>query len=317
MTHPPDVFDQVVAALQPLLDRHGFAPAQRMDGGLLAGTRHAAFAAGGEAVRLVWEESGGYVVLEALEPEFGGTWTDLLLKFIDLRSATPAELAYLVETVREELTLYIDEVAGTLTVIEPRNGAGYVAAAAAQHSFRLRALPSSPRIAMPDIPHDRGAGGGKRITGIVLLVFAAILLIGFVQDPDVAGALIVALPAVGGGLLYRAGAEDAERARQTAIGELQLQVLELAKEDGRLTVTEVASRLRWTVPQAKAVLDSLDDGLRVWSRPSDEGVMVYEFREIIHDPDQPRLASHADPPPIPRAESRTEPPPIPRAEPSP
>ena len=164
---------------------------------------------------------------------------------------------------------------------------------------------------MPDIPHNRGAGGGKRLAGIILLVFAAFLLIGFVQDPEIAGVLIVGLPAVGGGLLYRAGAKDAERDRQAALGELQLPVLELAKEDGRLTVTEVASRLRWTVPQAKAVLDSLDDGFRVWSTPSDEGVMVYEFREVIHDPDRPLLASETEQ----FTELRAEPP-LPRAEPS-
>lgn len=162
---------------------------------------------------------------------------------------------------------------------------------------------------MPDIPHDRGAGRGKRGWGIALLVFAAFLLIGFVQDPDVAGALIVALPAIGGGLLYRAGMKDAERARRAAIGQMQLPVLELAKEDGRLTVTEVASRLRWTVPQAKAVLDSLDDGFRVWSTPSDEGVMVYEFREVIHDPDRPRLE--------PDEETVLDSRPQPRAKPSP
>lgn len=146
-----------------------------------------------------------------------------------------------------------------------------------------------------DVPGGGGVGRGKRIWGIVLLVLAAFLLIGFVQGPDLAGALIVALFASGGGLLYRAGKADAEHARSTALGQMQIPVLALAREDGRLTVTEVASRLGWTLPQARAVLDSLDDGLRVWSIPSDEGVMVYEFRELIHDPDRPRLEPGAEP----------------------
>ena len=164
---------------------------------------------------------------------------------------------------------------------------------------------------MPDIPHDRSAGRGKRGWGIAVLVFTAFMLIGVVQDVDVAGVLAVALFTLGGGLLYRAGNRDAERARQAALGQMQLPVLELAREDGRLTVTEVASRLRWTVPQAKAVLDSLDDGFRVWSSPSDEGVMVYEFREVLHDPDRPRLEARPEPAPEPRPQ------PQPRAEPSP
>jgi hypothetical protein len=140
-----------------------------------------------------------------------------------------------------------------------------------------------------EVPGSRGVGRGKRIWGIVILVLAAFMLIGFVQDPDLAGALIVALFGAGGGLLYRAGRADAENARSAALGQMQIPVLALAREDGRLTVTEVASRLGWTLPQARAVLDSLDDGLRVWSTPSDEGVMVYEFRELIHDPDRPRV----------------------------
>lgn len=151
----------------------------------------------------------------------------------------------------------------------------------------------------------RGVGRGKRISGIVILVLAAFMLIGFVQDPDLAGALIVALFAAGGGLLYRAGKADAEHARSTTLGQMQIPVLALAREDGRLTVTEVAARLGWTLPQARAVLDSLDDGLRVWSVPSDEGVMVYEFRELIHDPDRPR--------PEPGAEPRLQPPPGPNS----
>lgn len=156
---------------------------------------------------------------------------------------------------------------------------------------------------MAHLPDDRGAGRGKRIWGIVLVAFAAFMLIGFVQDPDLAGALIVAFFAAGGGLLYRAGKADAEHARAATLGRMQIPVLDLAQEDGRLTATEVASRLGWTIPQAKAVLDSLEDGLRVWSVPSEEGVMVYEFREVIHDPDRPRLeASPAEPLLQPRSE---------------
>jgi hypothetical protein len=108
VTDPLEAFAGVVAELQPLLEQHGFQRAERMDALLAPGTPHAGFAAGIEAVRLVWgdKEKGGYVVLEALEPEYGGTWTDMLLKHIDLRRATSAELAYLVEILREELVDY-------------------------------------------------------------------------------------------------------------------------------------------------------------------------------------------------------------------
>ena len=152
--------------------------------------------------------------------------------------------------------------------------------------------------------HQSGTGRAKRLWGIGLLVWAAFMLVGAVQSPiDAAAVLLVGIPAVVGGLLCYTGAREAERARVSA---LQQTVLDLAQEDGRLTVTEVASRLGWTMADAEKVLRSLDDGFRVCTMPSDEGVLVYEFRELVHDPDRPRLdtsawpaALPADPPPLP------------------
>jgi hypothetical protein len=60
-------------------------------------------------------------------------------------------------------------------------------------------------------------------------------------------------------------------------------VLRLAAEQGgRLTVTEVAAHLGWPMRRAEKILQSLDDGVRVDSEVTDEGVIVYEFREIVH-----------------------------------
>jgi hypothetical protein len=46
----------------------------------------------------------------------------------------------------------------------------------------------------------------------------------------------------------------------------------------------VAAELGWTMPRAEKVLDSLEDGIRVCSEVTDEGVIVYEFREILNAP---------------------------------
>ena len=86
-------------------------------------------------------------------------------------------------------------------------------------------------------------------------------------------------------LLLRSARKDEERFSQVARNERQLAVLRLAAEDdGQLTVTEVAARLGWSIDDAAATLRSLDDGLRVTSTVTDEGIMLYEFRELIHDP---------------------------------
>ena len=160
---------------------------------------------------------------------------------------------------------------------------------------------------MPIIPYDHGAGRGKRIAGICIGVLTALMLVGVADDPDLAGILMVALFAAGAWLLHAAGAREAVVARNIAVAEMQLPVLQLANEDGRLTATEVATRLGWTLPTAAAVLESLEDGYRVCSAPSDDGVMVYEFRELIHDPDRPRMRDASQPPPLHAPESIPQP----------
>ena len=143
---------------------------------------------------------------------------------------------------------------------------------------------------MPELLTNPRVGRGKRTWAIVLGVLAAIMTIGSVDPVDVGGLMWVAVFAVGAGLLWRSAKKDADVARRLELSRLQLPVLELAREDGRVTVTEVATRLGWTMDRAAAVLASLEDGVRVCSTLSDEGVMVYEFRELIHDPDLQRLA---------------------------
>lgn len=164
---------------------------------------------------------------------------------------------------------------------------------------------------MSDVPYNRGAGRLKRIGGIVMGVLTAIMLIGAVQDVDLTGVVIVGAFGLGSWLMLRSAAKDAELARQAALAQLQLRVLELAREDGRLTTTEVATRLGWTLQQAGAVLASLDDGMRVSSMPSDEGVMVYEFRELLHDPDGARVQAPAQRPLPEELQLLADPPPLP------
>ena len=66
---------------------------------------------------------------------------------------------------------------------------------------------------------------------------------------------------------------------------LQRRVLLLATEkEGTLTVTEVAASLDLSLSAAEGVLDGMDDGLRVRSDVTDEGIIVYEFPELRHHP---------------------------------
>lgn len=77
----------------------------------------------------------------------------------------------------------------------------------------------------------------------------------------------------------------ATKAAEAARVQRQLAVLKLAEaEDGRLTVTEVAAKLGWTLRSAQAVLRALEDGVRVTTTTTDDGIMVYDFPELIYDP---------------------------------
>jgi hypothetical protein len=131
-------------------------------------------------------------------------------------------------------------------------------------------------------PHVPSAEGGARAGSVLLLVLAAILLIvGLTELEPLLIGLSVASTA-GGALLHRSANRAREERRAALLSSMQLPVLRLAAaRHGRLTVTEVAAELEWSLRRAERVLQSLDDGWRVSSEVTDEGVIVYEFRELM------------------------------------
>jgi hypothetical protein len=99
----------------------------------------------------------------------------------------------------------------------------------------------------------------------------------------------------GGVLLRRSADQDRERRRAALLRSLQAPVLKLAAQrGGQLTVSQVAAELGWTLQRSEKVLRSMDDGLRVDSQVTDEGVIVYHFLELLlgpgGDPPAPRLS---------------------------
>ncbi|HEU4881773.1 MAG TPA: hypothetical protein VFT45_06000 [Longimicrobium sp.] len=127
----------------------------------------------------------------------------------------------------------------------------------------------------------------KRIWAYVLFFIAFIFATAFIDGGDdwqssLFSAVVAAGVAV---LLLRSAWQAEEKASQVTAGERQLAVLRLAEsEDGQLTVTEVAAKLGWSIQDAESTLRSLDDGVRVTTTLTDEGVMLYDFPELIHDP---------------------------------
>jgi hypothetical protein len=139
--------------------------------------------------------------------------------------------------------------------------------------------------------------------GTILLAFIAVMMltIGITEIAPVMMAMGV-MAGAGSVLRYNAVRRRRDDRRDAILQALQQPVLRLAAErGGTLTVTEVASSLGWTLPRSEKVLNSLEDGLRIVSDVSDEGVIVYEFREMVHAqrPLAPRIAPSA--PAAPRA----------------
>lgn len=124
-----------------------------------------------------------------------------------------------------------------------------------------------------------------RWSAYLIFAFASMMmLIGMGEGEP--GMVFTGLMAAGGGaLLWRKANSAREERREKLLMQLQQPVLRLAAQrNGVLTVTDVAAALAWPMPRAEKVLNSLEDGLRVASSVTDEGVIVYEFRELMHAP---------------------------------
>lgn len=127
------------------------------------------------------------------------------------------------------------------------------------------------------------AGLKRRVLGTAGVLFASFLvLIGFVQW-EMAAVAVGSVVGGGGSLTFYWGWQALQDRRKAIMQGLQKKILKLASaKGGTLTVTEVASDLNLALPAAEKILESMDDGFRVRSDISTEGVMYYEFPEIVY-----------------------------------
>ena len=128
-------------------------------------------------------------------------------------------------------------------------------------------------------------GVGRRVLGVAMVLFAALMVsVGVVQFEMAAIAVGSVIGAAGTATIWW-GLKARQDRRQALMTRLQRRVLLLATEKGgTLTVTEVAASLDLSLSAAEGVLDGMDDGLRVRSEVTDQGIIVYEFPEVRHHP---------------------------------
>jgi hypothetical protein len=166
-------------------------------------------------------------------------------------------------------------------LICPRCGLGW------ENASRALTLtgPEPERRITEDEPDERLPGSGikRRFAGALMVLLAALLVvIGFVEFEMVPVA-IGSVVGGGGSLMFYWGWSGLQERRKAIMQRIQRKILRLAAaRGGTLTVTEVAADLNLGLPAAEKILISMDDGFRVRSEISDEGVLYYEFPEILH-----------------------------------
>jgi hypothetical protein len=123
----------------------------------------------------------------------------------------------------------------------------------------------------------------RRVLGALVVILAcALIAVGF-AEAEGAWIAIGSGAGVGGSLTFYWGWIALQERRKAIMHRIQRKVLRLAaSRGGTLTVTEVAADLNLGLAAAERVLTSMDDGFRVRSEISEEGVLYYEFPEILH-----------------------------------
>ena len=128
-------------------------------------------------------------------------------------------------------------------------------------------------------------GVGRRVLGVGMVLFAALLVSIGVIEFELAAIAVGSVFGAAGTATVWWGLKAREDRRRALMARLQRRVLLLATEKGgTLTVTEVAASLNMSLSVAEGVLDGMDDGLRVRSDVTDQGIIVYEFPEVRHHP---------------------------------
>ncbi|MGD2070896.1 MAG: hypothetical protein PVI57_19650 [Gemmatimonadota bacterium] len=141
----------------------------------------------------------------------------------------------------------------------------------------------------PALPREReeellpSAGVKRRVLGSLMILFATFMILMGIVEVEAAMVVIGSVFGAGGTGTFYWGWRGQQARRQALMSGLQRKVLRLATQrGGSLTVTEVAADLNVSLTVAEKILVQMDDGFRVRSDITPEGVIVYEFPEVQH-----------------------------------
>ena len=141
-----------------------------------------------------------------------------------------------------------------------------------------------------DLPRS---GLFRRVVGVAGVLFAVFLIVLGIVEMEVGAVAAGSVLGLAGSGTFWWGWKALQARRRAIMTGLQNRVLRLAhRKGGTLTVTDVAAGLDVSLPVAEKVLVGMDDGFRVRSEITSEGILFYEFPEVVH---RRRLDSGEDP----------------------
>ena len=125
-------------------------------------------------------------------------------------------------------------------------------------------------------------GLARRTVGVaVVLLSFGLLGIGIIQA-ELQVVVLAVFAGLLGGWAFASGWQALQHRRACLLGSLQVGALRAAEaRDGRLTATDLASDLELSLPAAERVLFSMEDRVRVRSEFTDDGILIFEFPEIL------------------------------------
>ena len=132
----------------------------------------------------------------------------------------------------------------------------------------------------PPLPRS---GIFRRVLGGAFAAFAVMMTMIAAAEGEPAILGVAAFFGGAGSGTFYWGWKALQDRRKAIVAAIQRKILLLAdRKGGSLTVTEVAAELNLSLPAAERVLVAMDDGFRVRSDITNEGLILYEFPELQH-----------------------------------
>lgn len=179
-------------------------------------------------------------------------------------------------------------------------GLGWEKAGPSLGAFGAGAEAPFPQRSEPEPPLP-GGGLGRRILGAAVGLLALVLVTVGIVELEAAAIGAGAVTGLAGGGTFMWGWRALQARRQALVTAMQRKVILLAgRRGGSLTVTEAAAELNLSIQAAERILIAMEDGLRVRSEVTEEGIVLYDFPELRRSRPQvaaPRNGSELLPPP--------------------